>query len=173
MSQPKILHHAVYFRREGTGSLQGTIPAPTINTSQYYLGVVTSVSIAKEAEEALFRKPVGGKWVDYDAKNQQDSEVWTFNGIECTPLFWELVLAHSGVLAGGTGTVVPGSTITHKGWLQIISTDDSAAEVSNVKFWCKLDIPSVEFPQVGHVPPTFTARKLYSPSNTATLSGVS
>jgi len=173
MSQAKILYHEVYFRPEGTGSLQTTSPAPTCASSTYFMGTCLSVSIAKESEEAVFEKPVGGKWRDYDAVNQRDRETWTFNLNEVSPLFWELCWSHQTALAGGAATVTPGAVVTRKGWVEVVSKDDAATTIADVKFWAKLDLPSVDFPQTGYVSPTFTARKLYAAAATGTLASVS
>ena len=174
MSQPKILFHAAYFRRQSTPpdtSCTQTV-RPTLSSGDL-IGTVTSVSVSTEAEEAVFEKPVSGKWVDYDARNQRDRQTWTINLSELSPLFWELAVSHSTTLGSPPTTVTPGATVTHKGWLRLVTSDDSSATVSDMYMWCKVDMPSAEFPQTGFVTATITAKKLYSASNTAALGTIS
>ena len=178
MSQPKLLYHAAYFRREGAGCSQTV--KPSLSASDL-IGTVISVSVAKEAEEAVFEKPIGGKWVDFDARNQRDRETITVTCNELSELFWELTQAVSVTLSGGGASYVPGSTITTKGWFRIVTTDDSAATINDAYTWCKVDITTSDFPQTGFVQATFTIKKLYAhapgaegtPLNSGTFSNIS
>ena len=173
MSQPKILFNKAKFVRETSGYTQATRSGGAIDDTKL-IGTVTSISVSKESEEAVFEKPVTigtkQKWAAYDAINQKDSEVWTITLSELSPLFWELALGHSTTVPA---TVYPGAIITHKGWLRLETTDDSGSTISDMYMWCKLDIPSFEFPQTGYVTATVTARKLYSASNSTALANIS
>jgi hypothetical protein len=168
MSQPKILHKTARFKRDGVTS--GSVPSFSGSDD---IGTVLSVSVTREGEEAIFEKPVNGKWVDYDAVNQRDREITTVTVGELSELYWELVRGVNVTLSGGGATYTPGSTVTCKGWFQLIITDDSGATIDTVSRWCKVDINSAENPQTGYNQAVFTIRKLYSAANTGTFANIS
>lgn len=170
MSEQKILYKTAYFRREAAGSCDQS-NRPTLNSNDL-MGTVLTVAVAKEAEEAVFEKPVGGVWVDYDAVNQRDRETVTITCNELSEAFWELTEAVSVTLSGGGASYTPGSTITTKGWLRVVYTDDSNDTINDVYRWVKLDVQTSDFPQTGYVQATFTARKLYSAQATGTFSNI-
>lgn len=168
MPEQKILHKFARFRAETAGCTQTV--RPTLSDSDL-IGTVLSVSLAKEPEEAIFDKPVGGKWVDWDAVNQRDREVFTVTVGELSQMFWDLLRSST------TTSYVPGSTITKKGWLQIITKDDSDDTIDDLRIWTKADITTHEMPQTGYVTAQITFRKLYSgtssvPLNIGTLTNI-
>lgn len=169
MSQPKVLFKEVFFRREGAGSSQTV--RPTLSAPDQ-IGTVLSVSGAPEIEEAVFDKPIGGKWVDYEALNQRDREVFTVVVSELSELFWELIRRTLVTLAGGAGIYTPGTTVTTRGWFRLFITDEQVRTIDDVYMWCKADIVAHELPQLGYVQATFTLRKLYSDQATGSLANI-
>ena len=167
MSQQKVIYKTVRFRPSGAGSSQTV--KPSLNSSDD-IGTVLSISTSIEREEAVFEKPVSGKWVDYDAVNQRQREITTVTVGELSETFWELYRGATFTLPGGTYT--PGSTVTFKGWFEVILTDDSNTTLDTVDRWCKIDITSVEHPQTGYNQAVFTVRTLYSAVATGTFANI-
>lgn len=167
MSQPKILHKVVRFRRGGTNASRPSL------TDSDDLGQVLTLSVAREGEEVIFEKVSGGRWEDYEAKNQRERAVYTITVGELSETAHELVHAVSVSLSGGGATATPGSNVTTTGWLQYQLKDDAGLTIVDATLWGKIDINSADYPEKGYANAVFTFRKLLSTQNQVIFANVS
>lgn len=170
MAEFKLITHKAYFVRESSGVADKTTK-PTFATSDG-IGVVNSVDYRNETEEAVFDEPVGGVWVDSDVKANRDRLTFTIEIGQLSELFWELLRNVSVTLSGGGAAYVPGSTVTHKGWLQIVSEDDEGDTTDTLEIWCSIMIDTHQFAKTGGVTARITGRKLYSTLNAGTFANI-